>query len=68
MKTCKAYRGPFVKDEAERYRDYFINVSKEPFLEYKGEKLENGFKGAFIRKRAKTNLYDVFIKIDDAFY
>jgi len=34
---------------------------------YKEEEVKNDFKGAFIRKRAKTNLYDVFIKIDDVF-
>ena len=76
MKTkfTKVYKGPFTKEEAERFKDYFIEVSKKPFLEleysdgnykdgYHYVKIPNDFKGSFIRRRPHSDLYDVFVKI-----
>lgn len=74
MKTkfIKVYKGLFTKEEAERLKDYFVEVSKKPFLEYsEGNnedgyhyvKVQNDYKGSFIRRRPHSDLYDVFVKI-----
>ncbi len=74
MRITKAYQGPFPKEEAEGLRDYFIEISKKPYLEiergncdigYHTETIKNDFKGSFIRKRANSNLYDVMVKMEE---
>lgn len=74
VKFIKPYEGPLPKEIAEGYKDYFIEVSKKPYLEiergnsdigYHTEKVKNDFKGAFIRRRARSQLYDVFVKLEN---
>lgn len=74
IKFTKVYRGPFTKEEAERFKDYFIEVGKKPFLEYSegnwrdgyhNINVPNDYKGSFIRRRPHSDLYDVFVKIKE---